>query len=368
MTRVLVYEYLAAGGRQQAAGNEDELSSLPAARCMPPASLWAEGWAMLSAAVADFRRVAGVQVRTILDARLQDEPAVMIAVAGWPDISIIWTDDEPAAFRAAAADADFALVVAPEFDRILETRCRWAIDAGAALLGPSPEAVALTADKLALARHFAARGVPTPETILWSHNTMDFVQPPCVVKPRFGAGSQHVCLLGEVGRDSYPVSFPDGLGNPSYQSNSDMIVQPFVPGRPASVSFLIGPRETIALMPAWQDISADGQFHYRGGSGPLPAELADRAARIARQAIDAVPGLAGYVGVDVILGAQSDHVIEINPRLTTSYVGLRALATDNLMDVLLRLMRGESVPKPLWRMGGVSWTTDGACTLGEPVA
>jgi predicted ATP-grasp superfamily ATP-dependent carboligase len=69
--------------------------------------------------------------------------------------------------------------------------------------------------------------------------------------------------------------------------------------------------------------------------------------------------------VDVILGAESDHVIEINPRLTTSYVGLRVLAADNLMELLLRLARGESTPKPRWRAGGVSWTADGALVQRE---
>ena len=54
---------------------------------------------MLSAAVEDFRRVAGVEVSTVVNAG----------------------PDEPAAFRAAAVEADYALVIAPEFDRILET-------------------------------------------------------------------------------------------------------------------------------------------------------------------------------------------------------------------------------------------------------
>jgi hypothetical protein len=76
--------------------------------------------------------------------------------------------------------------------------------------------------------------------------------------------------------------------------------------------------------------------------------------------------LTGYVGVDVILGVESDQVIEINPRLTTSYVGLRALAADNLMDLLLRLVRGETAPGPRWRAGDVSWSADGGATLTEP--
>ena len=48
--------------------------------------------------------------------------------------------------------------IAPEFDRILESRCRWVLEEGGRLLGPSPEAVALTADKLALAEHLERSG------------------------------------------------------------------------------------------------------------------------------------------------------------------------------------------------------------------
>ena len=47
----------------------------------------------------------------------------------------------------------------------------------------------------------------------------------------------------------------------------------------------------------------------------------------------------GYVGVDLVLGdnadGNGDRVIEINPRLTTSYVGLRAAAQANLAAAML---------------------------------
>ena len=142
-----------------------------------------------------------------------------------------------------------------------------------------------------------------------------------------------------------------------------MIVQQFVTGQAASVAFLIGRRRTHALVPASQEISDDGRFRYLGGRLPLQEELAVRAKRIAVRAVKAVSGLFGYVGVDVVLGSAADGsddvVIEINPRLTTSYVGLRALAVENLADLMLRLARGESVAKPRWRAGEVHFTAAG---------
>ncbi len=38
---------------------------------------------------------------------------------------------------------------------------------------------------------------------------------------------------------------------------------------------------------------------------------------------------------------QEDAVIEVNPRLTTSYVGLRALANENLSEAMLAVASGK---------------------------
>ena len=60
-----------------------------------------------------------------------------------------------------------------------------------------------------------------------------------------------------------------------------------------------------------------------------------------KQALPALPPATGYVGVDLVLGrdpnGSEDYVIEVNPRLTTSYVGLRAAAKSNLADSMFRI-------------------------------
>jgi tyramine---L-glutamate ligase len=329
MTRVFIYESMCGGGLRPA----DDVPRV--------ASLCTEGRAMLSAVLEDFRRVPGVDVHTILDERLRGE---------WPaDEGVQWiaAEEEEPVFRREARAADWSLVIAPEFDRVLETLCHWVLEEGGRLLGPSPDAVALTADKLALARHFERAGVPTPRTLPGDASPFEMTDFPRVTKPRFGAGSQETQKVdGSVAFSTSPGHF------------GEKVIQPFVPGVAASVAFLIGPAQTIALEPAAQHLSDDDRFTYLGGSLPLPTPLADRARAVAGAAVAAVPGLLGYVGVDVVLGDR-DWVIEINPRLTTSYVGLRALARENLAEVMLQLACGESVPKPHRRGGEVRFTADG---------
>ena len=57
--------------------------------------------------------------------------------------------------------------------------------------------------------------------------------------------------------------------------------------------------------------------------------------------------LIGYVGVDLVLGVAGDGgddaVIEINPRLTTSYLALRRLLRTNLAAAMLAVARGDHV-------------------------
>jgi predicted ATP-grasp superfamily ATP-dependent carboligase len=321
-------------------------------RARLPHSLRVEGWAMLSAALADLTRLPSTEVATLLSpSKRRGDRASRYR--------IVRPDDEGRAFDDLAAWADGVLLIAPETGGVLFDLCRRVELRGGRLMGPASAIVRLVSDKLALARHLRERGVPTPESRLVSPGGRPpYLSFPLVRKPRVGAGSQATFLVRS------PAEWDDcevRARGEGWVGHS--IAQPFVPGRPASVAVLTGPRQQLPLLPAGQTLSADGRFRYEGGVLPLPDALADRAVSLARRAVAAVPGLLGNVGVDLVLGGPSDGsddcVIEINPRLTTSYVGLRALAQTNLIGVLTRVLEGEAVAEPAWRPGRVCFRPDG---------
>jgi predicted ATP-grasp superfamily ATP-dependent carboligase len=107
-------------------------------------------------------------------------------------------------------------------------------------------------------------------------------------------------------------------------------------------------------------LSDDGRFKYRGGELPIPHELARRAVVLSQRAVDCVPGLLGYVGVDIVLGetAEGDRAIEINPRLTTSYVGLRTLADFNIAEAMIAVAEGSRLPSLRWKSGRIRFGPD----------
>jgi hypothetical protein len=307
---------------------------------------------MLDAVSADFRRLPGVAVVTLA---------------------------EQGRFHETAASCDWTLVIAPEFDDHLRGLSQAVLDAGGRLLGSMPAAIALTGDKLATAAFWHERGVRHPRTEPLDPERFASFAPPWVMKPRFGAGSQATFLVR---------SSADGMRvwSPAFHEcpEDDFIVQEYVRGQPASVALLIAPSQTIPLMPARQHLSCDGRFRYHGGSLPLPPALAERAIQVALTGVAEIVGLQGYVGVDLVLGdAGDDCAIEINPRLTTSYIGLRQLCRGNLAELMLkcahmseperqardgvpprwalglRHVPGEAIETPQWDAGEVRFRTGG---------
>ncbi|HMP57705.1 MAG TPA: ATP-grasp domain-containing protein, partial [Gemmatales bacterium] len=167
-----------------------------------------------------------------------------------------------------------------------------------------------------------------------------------VSKWRDGAGSQEMRLSTEM--------------NPR---GSRFIWQPFHSGKPVSVAFLAGPGGTLMpLLAGWQRLATQGRFHYAGGVLPIPEPLAKRATELARRALATVPDLLGYVSVDLLLdegdNPANDVVIEINPRLSTSYLGLRAMSRKNLFTLMLAHAQGEEL-LPAWKSGSVEFAIDG---------
>ena len=300
-TTILVFEYVTGGGL---AGRD------------LPASWAAEGAAMRRAIVEDFASVPGVRVVESLDARLHREAGAGVNVRIIPD-------REGGSWELLAAEADYTALIAPETDGILADLARSLGRLAVRSLGSDPEAIALTSDKSRLAAHFEVLGIPTPPTRLVDPSRglpADWFGP-IVVKPVDGAGSLDTFIVRGPSRP------PDGL-----RTLAEAIVQPYLPGVPSSASFLVdreGRAWLIAVGRQRIEVDDDGRVHYRGGTigGSAGMDLTS-----VEQAVTSVRGLRGFVGVDFLEDARGGvSVLEINPRPTTSYVGLVRLLPPGTM-------------------------------------
>jgi len=314
-----LYEWCSGGGLVQEPG------ALPAA-------LVREGVAMAGALAADLRRIPGARVTALRDPRV-----IQLGLRGCEIIDVQSSGEHLDEFERLAAAADATFLIAPEFDGILLKAARRVVECGGRLRSPSPEFIHLTADKHRTCERLAAAGVPVPAGIVLEPEEKlpaDFAYP-AVLKPIDGAGSQDTLLVAGAYDEPPPYAWPRRL-------------ESYLPGLAASVAFLCGPSGRVPLVPCQQRISDDGRMRYRGGRLPLAAGLAERAVALADRALAALPATQGFVGVDVVLGrdpvGSEDAVIEVDPRLTTCYVGLRAAAKLNLAEAMLQIAYGNLSP------------------------
>lgn len=286
---------------------------------------------------------------------LPELAAEIAAVAGVTPLPI----ESPAAFDRLfdrlPAEFDATLLIAPESDGLLEELSARIDRAGGRRLGPAAPLLRLAADKNRTCDFLAAAGVPVPHGRAVPSNGPwpTDVPLPAVLKPADGCGSQNTFLLRTAAEVRNVQAWPAFAAR----------LEAYRPGLPASVVCLCGSAGIFPLAPCRQTLADDGTFAYLGGELPVGAELAARATRLAVRAVAALPRPIGWLGVDLILGADrqgtGDVVIEINPRPTTSWVGLRAHYVTNLFGLLERACRGATPPPLLRRPGGVRFFPDG---------
>jgi predicted ATP-grasp superfamily ATP-dependent carboligase len=147
-------------------------------------------------------------------------------------------------------------------------------------------------------------------------------------------------------------------------------VQDFAPGEPASVSVVVGrdvDPDSIRALPLGlnrQRMTGLSRPVYTGGESGWPHPMATAAIRTAIEAVTALaraaPGCRGYLGVDLILGPSGPVVIEINPRITTAYIGIRRVVDRNLAGLILDACRARALPRAVSVSGRCRFDGGGA--------
>ncbi|MDI6645178.1 MAG: ATP-grasp domain-containing protein [Methanobacteriaceae archaeon] len=130
------------------------------------------------------------------------------------------------------------------------------------------------------------------------------------------------------------------------------IMQDYIEGVSCSVSLLSDGKNAVSLSLNAQNITINNGFSYRGGYTPLNHRLSKKARNIAERTVESIPGIKGYVGVDLILNDKV-HVIEVNSRITTPYIALKDIINFNLGKAIINSLNGE-LPDEIF-LNGISF-------------
>lgn len=345
-----------------------------------PDSLRGEAVSMVAAITQDLVAISGLRPALLLCPAASANPALRTLLPA--GLGRCLTDREPAEWMrqpdVPTESIRHLLIVAPEFDGRLVERLREAES------GPLREAVRLNlsaslaeifSDKFATAAWLEQRGLPTPKTWLVTDDerselTAGLVasggRRACtgVLKPRFGAGCDQVQLISKL---PLSATLASGL------ENAEWVVQPRVRGRACSIS-LIGQGDSgpaLILPPGDQRITADAQntLHYRGGRIPCRGVSAAAVTAVAEAFRSALGPFRGWLGLDVVVSSSRLQgpcatIIEVNPRLCTSYAGYRKFTSVNLAARMLCLRTEPAVIR--WKRQAVRFSPAPCSTQSAP--
>ncbi|MET0081352.1 MAG: ATP-grasp domain-containing protein, partial [Candidatus Thiodiazotropha lotti] len=125
-------------------------------------------------------------------------------------------------------------------------------------------------------------------------------------------------------------------------AGGDYVAQPFIHGTPTSINMLVNHGDALVMSVNHQRIAmTDTGFMLLGCVVNGQLEDKTRFRNLGKAVAAAMPDLWGIIGVDIIDTKEGLQVLEINPRLTTSYVGLKESTGVNPAALVFDLLQNK---------------------------
>ena len=352
--KILLFEWLTGGGKwiedQSAQSSPDPISG--EGEPSPQSGMSRQGHAMLSAITTDFLD-AGIEVVTLIDHRDQFLDHVKLK-----KIEISSADDLKTKLVDTASKVNHVMLIAPESNGRLTDCIDWLGSSQHKLISPDAEFAKFASCKQSTVLRLQAGDFDLfPQGVLLSHflaGTKRFDHPgPVVLKPTDGAGSENVHLITEWDNSKCQNSAPFAEQRKSLLAPLEHVwqhaperfrIESFVSGTPVSVSVLCGARDSQILAPTIQVFDKEPFGEYVKAEVNVDPDISLRAIQLATKVVNVLPPTRGYIGLDLVISDQSseqDVLIEINPRLTMSYLQLREIYPDLATSMFKKAVEGK---------------------------
>jgi predicted ATP-grasp superfamily ATP-dependent carboligase len=314
-----------------------------------PPSLFCEGFAMLRSIISDFKKT-GFEISSLLDHRIHYLSPYLRA----DSIDLINTNDDfITKFKEKLKDSKFCFVIAPEFSNILYNLTQIAVKMNKVILSTNLEAIKLASSKLLTYNYFKTHSILTPRTYLipYKKNNLDIefitkkinkLKQPIIIKPVDGVGAESIYYF-----ENKMQIFNFFKNN---KQNLDLtrkfILQEYISGEDLSISLINHHNSNpIILSVNSQQVilkNDDDGSQYYGGYTPVDFfSSIKKTLNSCLKRLD-LTDFSGFFGIDFIkVNSNFNYFIEINPRLTTSYIGLRNIIKQNPVDLLFNLDRNS---------------------------
>ncbi len=233
--------------------------------------------------------------------------------------------------------ADAVWLIAPETDGLLKKLTELAVKYKKTIFGCGLKSIEIATSKLATCEALQRAGIATIPTFTlknWPKGEGAWL-----AKPDDGAGCDETFFF----KNSDDLADWEAAWNKA----GSHVIQPFQAGKAASISCVMQDGKAQILSCNAQNIAIkNNQLSYHGSIVNGMREHWTAFEIVANQVAQALPDLAGYVGIDVMVLEGKTIVVEINPRLTTSYCGLAEATGANPAELIINTLTQENYQWP----------------------
>lgn len=294
-----------------------------------PEGLKQEGLLMLKSVLADCSRINNIELVTTLDSRIKiDSDNIEIS-------EIADSDDYLRHVCSIASQCDICWVIAPESRGALGAMIHSLTQENVTTINCDVETIRISGDKFKCAIHLMNANLRTIPCL--SREEANLFDEKIVIKSRFGVGCEglRICDSGKHALD-YIEDF------------EQWVVQPYVEGRHLSLSLLCLEGEAEILTCNIQKFIGEHEPRLQRCSVNA-VSVTNQLETLASKIAQTLPGLRAYVGVDIIENENELLIVDINPRLTSSYVGLNKVLTQNPAELCINSIIKNKLPNEIMR-------------------
>jgi len=293
-----------------------------------PLSLKLEGWLMLQTLARELVQNDECEIITTRDNRIEPFEFTSYPIDDKTDVWQLWGN--------CIDKSDCFWPIAPETNGSLLQLTRLAEKKDCTLMGSDAIAIQQCSSKHKLAQSLAKYNIPAIQTFRLGNHIPDSKNG-WIIKPDIGAGCEECYHIQDKQRLQQFIQQCTELDR--------FIIQPFMIGTALSLTTLMYQGESIVLACNKQNIEFDeGQLNLSGLVVNACADQRDKFQSVSNEIAGLFPGLAGIVGIDIILTGNVFFIVEINPRLTTAFTGLSRSLGINATRLLRDLFINERLP------------------------
>ncbi len=307
-----------------------------------PVSLFCEGFAMLRSIIEDFKEL-NFNITILLDRRIQ----LLSYLLKVDQINIVnKTSNYLKKFTKSVEKNEYCYIIAPEFSEILYNLTNIVKVKNKNLLSVNLSGIKLATHKFKTFEFFNKNHINTPKTYLIphveNHFDRDFIiemfrrfNCPVVIKQEDGVGAEGIFYIETEEQIHKLFTDPEE----KLEREKDYILQEYIEGEHLSVSLIGTPSIPIILSINAQNVdltTKNNKSKYFGGYTPIEnfKEIKQELLKIFNKLN--LSDLPSYYGIDFIRKRDGKiYFIEINPRLTTSYIGIRNIIDCNPAKLIL---------------------------------